>query len=194
MHRPLRSPIAIALLALTCGPGKPVLAQDGSYDIDCATLLCLAGGFPVDPSGTCADAYGYMIDRITDIPPKPPFGVCAMADGSAYESYDLDYAINSRLARNAYACPDGGSLYFRTGKWGTARAFCYMDVAEVMESDGLCYRVYESITEATFRQMDAQLVFEPGTSSEYAAPPAVVDEVVAAPARFEELCDGTGLQ
>lgn len=194
MHRSILSLIAVALLVLAGTTAKPALAQDGSYDIDCATLLCLAGGFPTDPSGTCATAYGYMIDRITDLPPKPPFGVCAMADGSAYENYDLDYTINSRLARSAYACPDGGSLYLKTGKWGTARAFCYMDVVEGMENDGLCYRVFEGITEATFRQMDAQLVFEPGTGSEYAAPPAIVDEVVAAPARFEELCDSTGLQ
>ncbi|KAB6714588.1 hypothetical protein [Roseobacter sp. TSBP12] len=48
-----------------------------AYDIDCAIMLCMAGGFP--PSAVCARAYRTMIRRITPWPSLPPFGVCTFA-------------------------------------------------------------------------------------------------------------------
>lgn len=41
-----------------------------AYPIDCAILLCLAGGFP--PSTECAAAKAKMIQRITPWPIEPP--------------------------------------------------------------------------------------------------------------------------
>jgi len=41
-----------------------------AYPIDCAILLCLAGGFP--PSAECAAAKATMIRRITPWPVSPP--------------------------------------------------------------------------------------------------------------------------
>ena len=55
--------------------GAPQKAQ--AYDIDCAIMLCMAGGFP--PSAVCARAYRTMIRRITPWPSLPPFGVCTFA-------------------------------------------------------------------------------------------------------------------
>ncbi|PZQ46076.1 MAG: hypothetical protein DI556_21195 [Rhodovulum sulfidophilum] len=186
MHWPNVSLLTLAVWVLLAIAPKPAAAQDGSYDIDCAVILCMAGGFPAVEE--CGRAYGYMIDRITDIPPKPPFGVCSMADGSDYDGYDLDYRIGSRQARNAYSCPGGTALYFQLGKWGVGRVFCYAEVSEVMKGDGLCYRVYDGIAPATFRQLEASLTVEPGTAAEYQAPPTIAEEPVAAPERFEELC------
>lgn len=45
-----------------------------AYDMDCAIMLCMAGGFP--PSAVCSAAYTTMIWRITPYPALPPFGVC----------------------------------------------------------------------------------------------------------------------
>lgn len=71
------------ILALTVGIfasiGLPQKAR--SYDIDCAIMLCMAGGFP--PSAVCARAYRTMIRRITPWPSLPPFGVCTYAKAPA---------------------------------------------------------------------------------------------------------------
>ena len=48
-----------------------------AYDMDCAIMLCMAGGFP--PSAVCSAAYAEMIRRITPWPSLPPFGVCTYA-------------------------------------------------------------------------------------------------------------------
>ena len=51
--------------------------ESKAYDIDCAIILCMAGGFP--PSAVCSAAYAEMIRRITPWPSLPPFGVCTYA-------------------------------------------------------------------------------------------------------------------
>lgn len=66
----------------------------------------MAGGFPAEPSGTCASAYDYMIDRITDMPPKPPFGVCTMSDGSTYDAAQVAFLNPSRLSPTGWICPE----------------------------------------------------------------------------------------
>ncbi|MCB1468312.1 MAG: hypothetical protein KDK08_14470, partial [Rhizobiaceae bacterium] len=55
--------------------GAPEKAQ--AYDIDCAIMLCMAGGFP--PSAVCSAAHAEMIRRITPWPSRPPFGICSYA-------------------------------------------------------------------------------------------------------------------
>ena len=55
--------------------GAPEKAR--AYDIDCAIMLCMAGGFP--PSAVCAAAFRTMIRRITPWPSRPPFGICTYA-------------------------------------------------------------------------------------------------------------------
>lgn len=68
---------AAILFALALVPTKPARA----YDMDCAIMLCMAGGFP--SSDVCAEAYAEMIRRITPWPVQPPFGVCSFAGGPA---------------------------------------------------------------------------------------------------------------
>lgn len=63
-HRPLLTAAAFAVLLAA----PPASAQ--GYPIDCAILLCLAGGFP--PSAECAAAKAVMIRRITPWPIEPP--------------------------------------------------------------------------------------------------------------------------
>lgn len=64
----------VAALSLATAQSTPAVGED--YDMDCAVILCLAGGFPAG----CSSAYSYMIRRITSVPPKPPFGFCAMGN------------------------------------------------------------------------------------------------------------------
>jgi hypothetical protein len=178
---------SLLILALLASLSRPARAQDGSHDPDCAVILCMAGGWPT--AAECTDAYAYMLDRITDLPPKPPFDVCSMADGTGYGAYDLDYSIGSHQARNAYSCPAGGTLYFAfADTWNNVRVFCYAGVREVINSDGLCHKVYDGVTAATFRRLKADLTVEPGTEAEWTAPRTITETLVPAPESFEELC------
>ena len=71
----MRRHAAAAIIGVLGALGVPAKAQ--AYDIDCAIILCMAGGFP--PSTVCARAYRTMIRRITPWPSLPPFGVCTFA-------------------------------------------------------------------------------------------------------------------
>lgn len=64
--------VAIGSVAVFGSTGQAL-----AYDIDCAIILCMAGGFP--PGPVCSHAYQTMIQRITPIPVLPPFGVCTFA-------------------------------------------------------------------------------------------------------------------
>lgn len=52
-----------------------------AYPIDCAILLCLAGGFPA--SAECSAAKTTMMARLASIPPQPPLQLwnCPMQSG-----------------------------------------------------------------------------------------------------------------
>lgn len=63
------------IAAIVCLAAQPQQAE--AYDMDCAILLCMAGGFP--SSAVCAAAYAEMIRRITPWPSRPPFGICTYA-------------------------------------------------------------------------------------------------------------------
>lgn len=72
-----RTIIATSLTSLALLSAKPARA----YDMDCAIMLCMAGGFP--SSAVCSAAYAEMIRRITPWPSRPPFGVCTYAAAPA---------------------------------------------------------------------------------------------------------------
>lgn len=59
--------LSLVLWAMTAS------APAAAYPIDCAILLCLAGGFP--PSAECAAAKAVFIRRITPFPIEPPLQV-----------------------------------------------------------------------------------------------------------------------
>ncbi|SEQ94178.1 hypothetical protein [Thalassovita taeanensis] len=71
----MRRRVMAAAIGVMAALGAPEKAR--AYDIDCAIMLCMAGGFP--PSAVCARAYRTMIRRITPWPSLPPFGVCTFA-------------------------------------------------------------------------------------------------------------------
>jgi hypothetical protein len=92
------------LAALLCSAGLVASPRPAAaYQIDCAILLCLAGGFP--PSEPCARARAEIIRRITPWPIEPPLQLwrCPMraefwptgSDGSL-KLIDLRYLAHSQ--------------------------------------------------------------------------------------------------
>ena len=110
----------------------PLLAAAADYDVDCAVILCMAAGFPDEPSGTCSGAYDYMIDRITDLPPKPPFDTCTMSDGSAYDAAEVALARPSRQSREGWICPEPAPMGFSdTADYTFVSPACHPDAEYV---------------------------------------------------------------
>lgn len=119
--------LAAAALGGTAGLA-PLPSAAADYDIDCAVILCMAAGFPSEPLGTCGDAYDYMIDRITDRPPEPPFDTCTMSDGSAYDAAEVAFARPSRQSRVGWICPEPAPMGFdETADYTFAAPSCYPD-------------------------------------------------------------------
>ncbi|WP_176084227.1 hypothetical protein [Martelella sp. HB161492] len=143
---------------------------DEDYDLDCAVILCLAGGFPVG----CADAWDYMIDRITHIPSKPPFGFCAMSDGSQYTDYSTPYKRLNGDDERGWYCPDGLMLHHEISRDDNGRrrveAFCYKSVSYRWKGYGEDRRkvpVYSNRQAATPLDLEMQITIAPGTADEY---------------------------
>jgi hypothetical protein len=79
LHRLRLRFLVVAAVAATVIAAAPRTAA--AYQIDCAILLCLAGGFP--PSEPCTRAHAEMIRRITPWPIEPPLQLwrCPMRAG-----------------------------------------------------------------------------------------------------------------
>lgn len=74
MLHPLRRLIITAFSAAILSTlGAAERAQAQTYPIDCAILLCLAGGWPT--SAPCAHARAVFIQRITPWPVEPPLQI-----------------------------------------------------------------------------------------------------------------------
>lgn len=81
-----KSRLAALMLA---GAVVTIPATADAYHIDCAILLCLAGGFPSHP--ICAAAKAVMIQRITPwpiVPPVQPWN-CAMGVSGPMQAPEL---------------------------------------------------------------------------------------------------------
>lgn len=83
-----------------------------AYDMDCAVILCMAGGFP---GAECQKAYAYMIERITPIPSLPPFGICT-TDGPTPTDYapssrDFPWLANTRILWYSGRFTDRGQAF-----------------------------------------------------------------------------------
>jgi hypothetical protein len=74
--------VAFLALALT-GPTVPTQARAQTYQIDCAILLCLSGGWPA--STPCARARAEFIRRITPWPVEPPLQIWRCPMGASYD-------------------------------------------------------------------------------------------------------------
>lgn len=164
----MKSLFTLGILSL----GSLVLQADDAhaYDMDCKVILCIAGGFP---SG-CGDAYSYMIKRITRSPnPLPPFGYCAMSDGSEYKAHNVSYRYLSWGA-DAYDCPENKKLYYRRDDEDRqqGQAFCYTHTTVQLgfgreEEDRTIYHNRSAATRVNF---ELKIVIEPGTSHEFRSP------------------------
>jgi hypothetical protein len=155
------------------GTAAVMNAQDAyAYDMDCKVILCIAGGFPTG----CADAYSYMIKRITRFPnPLPPFGFCAMSDGSEYKAHNVDYRY--LRDRDAYDCPEGKKLFYRREESdsGNVRetAFCYTRSERKRigwGDDDLYQTIYHGRSAATPVNFELKITIEPGTEVEFKSP------------------------
>tara|TARA_R110000868_G_scaffold395485_2_gene667206 strand:- start:24549 stop:25286 length:738 start_codon:yes stop_codon:yes gene_type:complete len=76
----------LAIVALVGSMGSVIAPQKSSaqaYQIDCAILLCLSGGWP--DSVPCARARGEFIRRITPWPVEPPLQIWRCPMGAAYQ-------------------------------------------------------------------------------------------------------------
>lgn len=74
--------ITLALLGSFIGAANRVQAQ--TYQIDCAILLCLSGGWPA--SVPCARARAEFIRRITPWPIEPPLQIWRCPMGASFRS------------------------------------------------------------------------------------------------------------
>lgn len=146
-----------------------------AYDMDCKVILCIAGGFPSE----CSDAYRYMIKRITRFPkPLPPFGFCAMSNGSEYKAHNVDYQFLSR-GPQAYDCPQDKKLYYqrndgdRGGGWGNETVYCYSHMTSTQTSwgrDTAYQTVYHNQSTAQSINFQLKITIEPGTAHEFRSP------------------------
>ena len=80
MKAPIRSLAALGVAAAASLPGT---ASAQSYQVDCAILLCLAGGWPT--LAPCAHARAVFIQRITPWPIEPPLQIWRCPMGAAFD-------------------------------------------------------------------------------------------------------------
>ena len=83
MYSAFKHRLLTASLALAAAVGAPPPALAQSYPIDCAILLCLAGGWPA--SVPCARARAEFIRRITPWPVEPPLQIWRCPMGAAFD-------------------------------------------------------------------------------------------------------------
>lgn len=75
---------AVALMLAATGLFAAAPRPAAAYQIDCAILLCLAGGWP--PSAPCVAARAEFIRRITPWPIEPPLQIWRCPMGARYET------------------------------------------------------------------------------------------------------------
>lgn len=107
MYPALRSTVLTASLALSAAVSSPAPVQAQSYQIDCAILLCLAGGWPA--SVPCARARAEFIRRITPWPVEPPLQIWRCPMGASV-SGDAPLSPMDRLYDIAFREPPLSTL------------------------------------------------------------------------------------
>jgi hypothetical protein len=97
-------------LVLGIGLSTAAVTPSTAYPIDCAILLCLAGGFPASPP--CARAKAEFIRRITPWPIEPPLQIwnCPMRASFPMKDRSLDrlwdVAVRDELTAPAMSFPE----------------------------------------------------------------------------------------
>lgn len=82
MKSRIRTAAAAAAITVSSLIGSSEPAQ--AYQVDCAILLCLAGGWP--PSAPCAHARAVFIRRITPWPIEPPLQIWRCPMGTSFSA------------------------------------------------------------------------------------------------------------
>jgi len=82
MNHTVRTATAAAVISVSGIAGSTASAE--AYNVDCAILLCLAGGWPA--SAPCAHAKGVFIHRITPWPIEPPLQIWRCPMGVSFNS------------------------------------------------------------------------------------------------------------
>ncbi|WP_233491903.1 hypothetical protein [Nioella nitratireducens] len=72
---------------LTLSGQVPLATPASAYQVDCAILLCLAGGWPA--SAPCAHARAVFIRRITPWPIEPPLQIWRCPMGTSYAPLEV---------------------------------------------------------------------------------------------------------
>ena len=88
------SALTVATLTAVALAMTPKQTEAQSYQIDCAILLCLSGGWPA--SVPCARARAEFIRRITPWPVEPPLQIWRCPMGAAYP-VDPDVLTSERI-------------------------------------------------------------------------------------------------
>ena len=102
-------PLLPALL-LSLGLSSATITPAAAYPVDCAILLCLAGGWPA--SAECAHARAVFIRRITPWPIEPPLQIwnCPMRASFRGEQRPIerlhDIALRADMAPPALSLPE----------------------------------------------------------------------------------------
>ncbi|TQE99569.1 MAG: hypothetical protein FKY71_07990 [Spiribacter salinus] len=112
MRRALSTAAMIAIGLVPLGPQQAV-AQ--GYQIDCAILLCLAGGWPA--SVPCARARAEFIRRITPWPIEPPLQIWRCPMRAAMKSFDPAqrlYNLASVQTDLSFSVPPEPETLYRT--------------------------------------------------------------------------------
>lgn len=94
MNHTVSTAAAAAVISVSGLAGSTALAE--AYNVDCAILLCLAGGWPA--SAPCAHAKGVFIQRITPWPIEPPLQIWRCP---------LDVSFNARVPLSAMGLSHG---------------------------------------------------------------------------------------
>lgn len=120
----LRAVAAVAATAVSVSLSAPAAA----YPVDCAILLCLAGGWPA--SAECANARAVFIARITPWPVEPPLQIwnCPMR-----ASLNREIAPMERLLEIAFR--DAGGPLPQSPARSSAELYLAQDRADVDISD-----------------------------------------------------------
>jgi len=82
MNHKIRTTAAAAAITVSSLVGSVEPAQ--AYQVDCAILLCLAGGWPA--SAPCAHARAVFIRRITPWPIEPPLQIWRCPMGASFNA------------------------------------------------------------------------------------------------------------
>lgn len=88
--------VFVSFVILSFGVTIPQRAQAQTYQIDCAILLCLAGGWPA--STPCTRARAEFMRRITPWPVEPPLQIwrCPMRVSQVQINRDIERRYDSR--------------------------------------------------------------------------------------------------